>query len=280
MSDTAVKTQGFTYGLCIDIDTGKKHKTKVASTFFRDTKMYLSGEVFVFEHHYTRVACIDRNDVITLLNIKDWCENLTAQNRVGTLLNLGEDRWACRQVICSDRSRHKQCEQPVRLWQGNRWKSEGDNTLPLTEGMQFKNGLLLNPEIAVDKKLRTDRDATKVVSEKLRPLSKLMKTMARIGVLLPVVDEYVAGQRKWAHVQVDDIDFEEPTASLVENLLLHEFVRGTMWYWSKKTEDERNKELRSKCETALKRIRKSLYADMNAMSFVEVDDGKDHRKAA
>jgi hypothetical protein len=282
MSDKVTKTQGFTYQLCLDIDTGKKHRTKVASTFFRDTKMYLSGDVFVFERCHTRIASIDKGDVITLLNVNEWCENLTSQNRVGTILNLGESSWANRQTICSDRARHKHCEQPVRLWQGRRWNGdEGDATLPVTEGMQFKHGSLLNPEIAVDKKLRTDREATKIVSAKLAPLSKLMKTMARIGVLLPVVDEYMTTNNRPPRTQVDDIPFEEPTVALVESLLLDEFAgRGGNWYWKNYSEDQRNQQIKAKVETTLKRIRKSLYADMNAVNFVEVGDGKDHRKAA
>jgi len=156
MSDDFRTVPGFTYQLCLDIDEGIKKRRVVAKTFFGDTKMYLAGDNFVFEHCYGPIASIDKDDVITLMNVPKWGENQTTQNRIQTLLSLGRTGWGERWFIQSDRSRHKSSAQPVRIWHGSRWKGDGDCTLPLTDGLQFKHGEMLNPEICVEKKLRTN----------------------------------------------------------------------------------------------------------------------------
>jgi len=124
-----------------------------------------------------------------------------------------------------------------------------------------------------------------VVSEKLAKFSKLLKTMVRIGVLMPVVDAYARGEPiksgvMYRHIRIDDVDFGEPTVEVVESLMVEQFAAGRMWYWDRATEDDRMKQIKAKSESLLKKIRKHLYDDMDAFSFVEVGDGEDQRKAA
>lgn len=271
--------QGFTYQLCLDIESGKKKKSVVAKTFFRDTKMTREGDKFVFTFGNVRIAMVDDTDAITLLiGGQAVADDRRIQNRWETLINLGESCWTKRIHIMSDRSTHGHCEQPVRFWRGS-YGTRGESK-PVTDGLKFRNSIPVNPHICVDKKLRTDRDAVKEVSAKLRTLTQLMRTTARIGGFEATADAYFATGNRF-HIDIPHIDFEEPTFEQAEALLRAGLSHSSFrWYWAGADETKRREMLTNAITYALSKIRKDIYAEMGAVSFKEVDDGQDLRQAA
>lgn len=287
--------QGFTFKLCEDIVSGKIRKNKAfaglgsgitAKAFFRHVTIVVAGANFAFEYGTVRLATITPDDVITLTAVCDG--DMSAQSRVAEIISLGKSHWSERWHVRSDRSRHSHCEQPIRIWHGAYWvqdannRQHSDHHLPFTAGMQFRDGDLLNPEICVERKKRTDRTAVKEMKEILAPMRKLMHTLARIGAFHTVADEKT-GNRSWVGTRAlpHDIDYSEPTVADAERLFLFAFSHSYRnWGWHGRDEADRNKVVKAAVNYALAAVRKAYYSEVGAISFVEVDDGQDNRKAA
>jgi hypothetical protein len=279
--------QGFTYQLCLDIDSGKLRRYKVAKTFFGDVKMSRVGSEFHFHDSAfsAHIATIAADDTITLhvLNQRV-ADDQTIQNRWQTLLNypgygvmnsaLAHDsRW----FIGSCRSSHRQFAQPVRILRGLWWKRAGEGyvrnaTMPLTSGMQFRHGVLLNPEIAQDKVLRTDRDAVAVVKAKTEKLRKVVKVLVRMGAVHQAIEQPDGTPRAPSVASLidnlDDIDAGAVTAMLAREV--------HSWFWNRWDADARDEHVRAAEDRFMRRVRDALYEEMGARSYVAVEASDDH----
>jgi len=122
-------------------------------------------------------------------------------------------------TVYRDMSHFKHHKQPIRIAAGiGRWVNEDGKwqrakSMPFANGIQYRNGTCLNPEIAVDYKRTLNRAVSLPLLRKTEVLAKLLRVATRIGVL-----ERKKG--RFHDVRFEDVNIEDPTAEDAE-IILH-----------------------------------------------------------
>jgi hypothetical protein len=186
--------------------TGRGGKKKIR----RDTTLAIRPDnVLTFSYGDELLATLESNDVYTLyMNDKGYyCPTY------GNIFAL-----IAKVTMYRDTSHYKHYQQPLRISvAGERYvKKEGGgwtrtrNTIPFTNGLQFRNGECLNPGIAQDLKRTLNRTLSLPWLRKTEVLAKVLRVATRMRLL---------ERNRTLPAEFDDINIDEPTAADAEIIL-------------------------------------------------------------
>lgn len=212
------------------------------------------------------LATITPDNVMTL-QMGAAAGNIWATNRIRRLTGL----W-----IWSDRRRHSNKEQAVRVWDRT-WGDYPSNSIPYFDGMKLNlTGVdkstpakVLNMEQAVDKVRRIDREGAAKIRKQLAPLVKLFKVSMKIGAMDDMIastqrtDKYY---KKPTHTLDELVEgASNPDMAQVYALYWHAVKATTLSYWG-----DIQKEIRDRVpENGARILRQHAYKKNNLYSYVE-----------
>jgi hypothetical protein len=148
-----------------------------------------------------------------------------------------------------DVSHYKHYRQPVRIHNGH-WQRNAD-ALPLTDGMQFRDGKCINPEVAVDYKRTLNREKSLPWLRKTVVLAKVLRVATRMQLL---------ERDKAKHVTFDEVNIEDPTAADAEIILRMGNAEGlSPFSWRSRTPEAKQAAMVRAAENGLADFREWLY---------------------
>lgn len=172
----------------------------------------------------------------------------------------------------SDMSHYKHYAESVRISTTNtRWAKNEDTgkwvrtqSMPFTNGLQYRHGVCLNPEIAIDYKRVLNREKSLPWLRKTVVLAKVLRVATRMELL----------ERKRAHMSVRKYDFEQvniedPTAVDAEIILNCGNAAG-MWRHHMGQSPEYQAALMRCAENGLADYREWLYTKHGCYEMVPV----------
>lgn len=168
--------------------------------------------------------------------------------------------------IRSDRTKYRNRKQPVRVyvpqpgdsrywWQ---WQS-----IPYTEGLQAKNGRILNPEIAQDFAKRLNHGRALEYKRAYRALHKLLRVAVRIGA------DNDWDETRWDVPTLGTVNWREPTITDAETVFRH----GNAKYQGWRMRDDENARIeyrKKKAESGLKYFRAWLHEQEGTYDYIPV----------
>jgi hypothetical protein len=178
----------------------------------------------------------------------------------------------------SDMSHYKHYAQPVRISTTNQRfvkveKTEGHvkrvtwervKSMPFTNGLQFKDRVCLNPEIAIDYKRVLNREKSLPWLRKTVVLAKVLRVATRMGVL-----ERITGKR--FEMTFDMVNVEDPSAADAEIILHMGSAKGLYgWRAQNATPEEKQTALMRCAENGLADYREWLYTKHKCYEMVPV----------
>jgi hypothetical protein len=136
-----------------------------------------------------------------------------------------------RVVVYRDMSHYKNYAQPLRITAGGsgngRYQKtesgwERVETMPFVSGLQYRDGVCLNPQIAVDYKRVLNREKSLPWLRKTETLAKVLRVAVRLGIL----------DREQGRNGFSNINLDEPTAADAQIILNMGNAVG-LWGWSR-----------------------------------------------
>jgi len=174
-------------------------------------------------------------------------------------------RLICRVAVYNDMSHFKHYAQPLRINVGDfRWTQvDGEyvrvKSMPFTNGLQFRDGKCLNPEIAIDYNRKLDREKSLPWLRKTVDLAKVLRVATRMQLL----------ERKSTDKKFEDINIENPTAEDAEIILCAGNAMG-LYSWRFTTPEEKQAALMRCAENGLADYREWLYKKHGCFTMVPV----------
>lgn len=221
------------------------------------------------------VATHSKNDVITFLfDFKDDADQ-TAMRRL--------EKCCCLTLLfCSDRSRHGNKLQPIRVYNSYRKEEEweipyGSKSLPYTPGLKINlNGKILNPEICVDYVRVLDKSAAHKVRKNIDELAAYARAITRLKGFSPQEGEVDLNSNllKRAKEGFPDLNYND----VVELVRLGKYHTTSEWWYVHRRKHNTDKEealaeyYRDCVKNGIKRLRKQLYAHHQLYSYVPVGE--------
>jgi hypothetical protein len=174
-----------------------------------------------------------------------------------------------------DTSHYKHHAQPLRIAvAGERyvkdpktasgWKRTR-NTIPFTNGLQYRNGECLNPEIAQDFKRTLNRAKSLPFLRKTEVLAKVLRVATRMRLL---------ERDRTLEAKFEDINLDEPTAADAEIILRKGSAMG-LWGWRSQDPEQKHAALIRAAENGLADYREWLYLKHDCYEMLPVVPSSD-----
>lgn len=215
-----------------------------------------------------------RDDGVLTFTYKDWQKNeallvTLAKDNTYTLHWQGQSYYPTYNNIYHlvahvstyrDMSHYKHHRQPIRVYLG-KWGRKA-STLPLVDGMQFRDGVCLNPEIAVDYKRTLNREKSLPWLRKTVVLAKVLRVAMRMQLL---------ERDKAKQFSFDDINLDDPTAADAEIILRCGNAEGlSPFSWRSRTPEAKQAALVRAAENGLADFREWLYLKHECYEWLPV----------
>jgi len=174
-------------------------------------------------------------------------------------------------TVYRDSSHYKHYQQPIRIVSaGGRYAkndkggwSKTKNTMPMTNGIQYRNGKCLNPEIAQDFKRVLNRTLSSPWLRKTEVLAKVLRVAVRMGIM-----ERKKG--RFHDVRFEDVNIEDPTAEDAE-IVLHKGNAMGVWGWRAQQPGEYEAAVKRAAENGLADYREWLYLKHGCYEMLPVE---------
>jgi hypothetical protein len=174
-------------------------------------------------------------------------------------------------TVYRDMSHYKHHAQPIRIAIGaGRWTNENGkwqraSTMPFANGIQYRNGVCLNPEIAVDYRRTLNRTLSLPWLRKTEVLAKVLRVATRLGIL-----ERKSG--RYHDVRFEDVNIEDPTAADAEIIIHKGNAMGLHgWRMQNQTPELYQAALMRAAENGLADYREWLYLKHGCYEMLPVE---------
>jgi hypothetical protein len=250
------------------IDSGRGGKKKIGKSLY--ISKALNGDI-LFQLWGETVATLSPENILTYVWAGDMCQ--TTMRRFEKVSN---------NVIlfCSDKSRHKNKKQCIRVnhpysLKFERWYIRyGSESVPYTPGMEFYlTGEMRNRDICKDYIRVLDKSAAAKIRKSINEITAYSRTIARL-------DE--VPQSKELYLDARDILLERAKAGFPDpsfDDVLKVYVVGECstvmrgWNYQPQAKEKDNREFFRRCvENGLKYLRTELYKSSNLYSYVPVGE--------
>jgi hypothetical protein len=173
-------------------------------------------------------------------------------------------------AVYSDASHYKHYAMQTRVGVGQgRWvkgddgKWERAKSIPFTNGLQYRHGVCLNLEIAIDYKRKLNREKSLPLLRKTVVLAKVLRVATRLGVL-------ERDRTKRGEFTFDMVNIDDPSAADAE-IILHKGNAMGMWRtYMAQSPEEKQAALMRCAENGLADYREWLYSKHNCYDMVPV----------
>jgi hypothetical protein len=239
--------------------TGRGGKKKIR----RDTTLAIRPDgVLTFTYDdKNMLATLDDHNTFTLYWDDEWGYYPTHANIFRIIAGL---------TVYRDVSHYKNYKQPLRVGgMRDRFMRTDDgkwvrakNTIPLTTGLQYRAGVCLNPEIAVDYKRKLNREKSLPWLRKTEVLAKVLRVATRMQLLV---------RERAKQEDFENVNIEDPMAKDAEIILNRGRAMGMYgWRYNHASPEEHQAALLRCAENGLADYREWLYLKQGCYEMVPI----------